>query len=242
MPKKNFRIILVGTEYELNLGAIARLMANFGQSPLYLVNPQCEIGFTARMHAKHATKILEKAKICSSIAEAAKGCSFVIGTTGVLRRHRKALRHPLPLEHLRARLAENNTPGPIAVLFGPEGNGLGEEDIKRCDVLVSVPTDPHYAVMNLSHAVAVVLYALVAQEKRMKSVRVPADPHELGFLKKAFDQLAGRYSHRLNDPAKTKLAFQRVLGRAVPDEVEVRAMLAVVHQALRELEGKKKQQ
>ncbi|MFH1095273.1 MAG: RNA methyltransferase [Candidatus Micrarchaeota archaeon] len=241
MAKPEFRIILVGTEYELNLGAVARLMANFGCSPLYLVAPACNpLGFTARMHAKHAVKILEKAVVCETLPKALEGCSFVVGTTGVLRRHKQALRHPLSLEQLRERMSKNKIPGTIAVLFGPEGNGLAEGHIKRCDVLMSIPASRRYPVLNLSHALAVVLYALIAQGRSLKSVCVPSDAREAEFLKKAFDRLASRYSPNLNNPEKTKLAFRRVLGRAVPDAAEVRAMLAVVHQALRELEAKKK--
>ncbi|MDE1798339.1 MAG: RNA methyltransferase, partial [Candidatus Micrarchaeota archaeon] len=166
---QKYRIVLVEPEYELNLGAAARLMRNFGLAPLYLVRPGASIGFTAKMHAKHAADLLEGAVVCKTLDKALGGCSQVVGTTGVLRRHRHALRHPLMLEEFRKMQAEKKPDAkPIAILFGREGIGLSEAEISRCDVLITVPTTAKYPVMNLSHALGVVLYALCAQEKKVK--------------------------------------------------------------------------
>ena len=240
LSKPSFRIILVRTEYEMNLGSAARLMANFGQSPLYLVKPDCMVGFTAKMYAKHAGGLLDKAIVCDSLSQATKGCRMVVGTTGVLRRHRDALRHPLMLEEFRARVAEQKwkATDTIAILFGAEGNGLTEEEIKHCNMLITIPTTHRYPVINLSHSLAVVLYALTAQEKKLRHRGEAADPKELRALADTFDMLTDRYSSNLRDPAKVKLAFRRVLGRSVPDRVEVGALMAVLRQAWRELERK----
>jgi tRNA/rRNA methyltransferase len=238
MSKPTFRIILVRTEYEMNLGSAARLMANFGLSPLYLVKPDCMVGFTARMYAKHAGGLLDKAVVCKTLAEATRGCSLVVGTTGVLRRHKDALRHPLMLEEFRARIAIQKwkKSDQIAVLFGAEGNGLTEDEIKACDMLITIPTVHRYPVMNLSHSIAVVLYALAGQEKKLRHRGEAADQKELRALADTFDMLTSRYSSSLRDPAKVKLAFKRVIGRSVPDRVEVGALMAVLRQAWRELE------
>jgi len=242
MARQKYRIILVEPEYEINLGASARLMANFSCSPLYIVNPKCQIGFTAKMHAKHATKILEKAVICKSLSQAISGCSFVAGTTGVLRRHRHALRHPLSLEQFRERLSEQKEAkskhGSIAILFGREGIGLSEKEIRHCDCLIHIPTSASYPVMNLSHSLAIVLYSLCAQNKKIKQPGKPAAKSELGYLNKTFDLFAQRYKRNLRNPEKTRLAFRRILGRAVPDETETRAVLGVLRQALKELQSK----
>jgi tRNA/rRNA methyltransferase len=224
----------------MNLGSAARLMANFGQSPLYLVKPDCVAGFTAKMYAKHASKLLDKAAVCQTLKEATKGCSLVVGTTGVLRRHRDALRHPLMLEEFREKIysQRQRSKAPIAILFGAEGNGLTEDEIKACDLLITIPTVHRYPVLNLSHALAVVLYALAGQEKKLKHHAEAADPGQVRSLADAFDMLTDRYSSRLRDSSKVKLAFRRVMGRALPDRVELGALAAVLRQAWRELEKK----
>ncbi|VVB56801.1 tRNA (cytidine(34)-2'-O)-methyltransferase [uncultured archaeon] len=238
MPKPKFRIVLVRTEYEMNLGSAARLMANFGQSPLYLVKPDCMVGFTARMYAKHATKLLDKAVVCDTLAQATKGCSLVVGTTGVLRRHKDALRHPLMLEEFREKVyGQTWKPGQeIAILFGAEGNGLTEAELQACDTLITIPTVKRYPVMNLSHALAAVLYALCGQQKKVRHIRQAATEVEKKALEESFERLAGRYPLRERD--KVKLAFRRVLGRALPDQMETRGLLMVLRQALEELEKK----
>lgn len=241
MPSHSFRFILVEPEYELNLGAAARLMRNFGQSPLYLVKPNCLIGFTAKMHAKHATDILDNAILCERLEEALEGCSLVVGTSGVLRRHRDALRHPLTLDEFRGRMQrlQPNPKHPIAILFGREGNGLNEAEIARCDVLITIPTRKRYPVMNLSHALGVVLYALTAQEKKVKALTT-APAQEARFLRQTLDELVDYFAPKLRDPQKTKLAFKRILGRAVPDDGETKAAVAVLKQALEGLRHPKK--
>ncbi len=239
--KPSFRIILVRTEYEMNLGSAARLMANFGQSPLYLVKPDCMVGFTAKMYAKHAAGLLDKAVICNTLAEATRGCRMVVGTTGVLRRHRDALRHPLMVEEFREMVAGQKwkATDTIAILFGAEGNGLTEDEIKHCDALITIPTTSRYPVINLSHSIAVVLYALIGQQKKLRHRGEAADAAQAKALADTFDLLTDRYASNLRDPPKVKLAFRRVLGRAVPDRVEVAALMTVLRQAWRELEKKK---
>ena len=62
MPE--FRIILVEPEYEINLGACARLMKNFDFPELWLVNPKADVkGKEAVKFAKHSKEVLENAKI-----------------------------------------------------------------------------------------------------------------------------------------------------------------------------------
>lgn len=239
--KPHFRFILVRTEYEMNLGSAARLMANFGQSPLYLVKPDCMVGFTARMYAKHATRLLDKAVICDTLAQATKGCSLVVGTTGVLRRHKDALRHPLMLEEFREKIyGQRHSPhAPIAIILGAEGNGLTEDELKACDTLITIPTVHKYPVMNLSHALAAVLYALCGQQKKISHIRQAPSDGEMNALEATIERLISRYKSKMREPDKVKLAFKRVMGRSMPDKIETNGMLMVLRQALNELEKKK---
>ncbi|VVC01929.1 23S rRNA (guanosine-2'-O-)-methyltransferase RlmB [uncultured archaeon] len=236
-----FRFILVRTEYEMNLGSAARLMANFGQSPLYLVKPDCMVGFTAKMYAKHATNLLEKAVVCDTLAQATRGCSLVVGTTGVLRRHKDALRHPLMLDEFREKIygQRHKAGSPIAIVFGAEGNGLTEAELKACDTLITIPTVHKYPVMNLSHSFSTVLYALCGQQKKISHIREAATEGEKKALMQTFERIISHYRSRLREPDKIELAFKRVMGRAMPDKVETNGMLIVLRQALKELEHSK---
>ena len=109
------------------------------------------------------------------------------------------------------------------------------KEIEDCDYLVHIETDKEYAVLNLSHAVAVVLYALGTRKmKRTRERRLQGREKEL--LIDMFKSLVGRYNFR--NPKRCEVAFRRIIGRANPTEKEGRSILNVLRVALEELEGR----
>ena len=155
------RVVLCEPEYEMNVGAVARAMANFSFSELFIVAPKCNpLGFDAIKYSKHARHILEDAKVCKTLAQATAGCKYSVGTTGVIFRHfKQTLRSPISIRCFAKKLGSIGE-GKIALLFGNEGIGLTEAQVSACDFLVTIPTSDAYSVLNLSHAVAICLYEL----------------------------------------------------------------------------------
>jgi len=184
-----FRFILVEPLYEANLGAAARLLANFGQKQMHLVNPDCHLGFTATMHAKHAKNLLKKAKIYKNIKSAIKGCSLIVGTTGVKVRNKTTVRHPLSIKKFSQYLQEQRIKGEVAILFGREGIGLNEDEIAMCDLLVTIPTDKKYPILNLTHAIAIVLYELTARSRQIRHTKKLPAKNEFAYLKNLISKL-----------------------------------------------------
>jgi len=149
-------VVLVRPENDGNIGAVARVMANFGVSDLRVVGRE---GWSeeARNRAKHAQWVLEGANTFDSIGDAASDCSLVVGTSGMRESGAKTVfRHFLHPEDLPSRVRDMDSR--VALVFGPEGNGLLNEELNMCDLLVSVPTWEGYPILNLSHAVAIILY------------------------------------------------------------------------------------
>jgi len=75
----------------------------------------------------------------------------------------------------RHKLAPRVSPGKtmeggVALLLGREDFGLFEEELARCDLLVTIPASREYPILNLSHAAAILLYelALVRYETRRR--------------------------------------------------------------------------
>ena len=81
MPR--FRVVLVNPKTDGNVGAVARIMGNFGFKELWLVDP-CEITDEARKRAKHANHILDEARVVDSLDEALDSVSMVVGTSGIV--------------------------------------------------------------------------------------------------------------------------------------------------------------
>ncbi|MCX8163023.1 MAG: RNA methyltransferase [Candidatus Micrarchaeota archaeon] len=157
---EKFRIIFVEPEQEINLGLSARVMDNFNIRSMYLINPKCSLGFSAIMYAKHAKRIIKNAKIYSKLEDALKGCDLVVGTSGVINKYTDISFGPIELKQFKKILEERKTKKPIAILFGRESTGLNREEIKLCDVLVHIPTSKRYPVLNITNALAIVLYEL----------------------------------------------------------------------------------
>ena len=234
---QRFRVVLVEPEYELNVGAVARAMKNFGFSDLVFVNPKCNpTGFDAIKYSKHARELLESAKTVRSLSSATKGCKFSVGTTGILYRHwNETFRTPISLCDLRNKLKEQPE-GRIALVFGNEGIGLSEKHISTCDLIVTIPANKEYPILNLSHAVAIVLYELSGLPVLGFT---PSGEAEKEQLVKAFSLLVARYSKIMRNPRKVKVAFRRMVGKAMLTDKECASILGVLRRTVRELEGKK---
>lgn len=151
------RVVLVGVEGAVNLGFVARTCVNFGVEELYLVKPQASIDEALRYAAK-AKNYLQNAVIVDDLEEAIKGVDLVAATTAKGFSVGDALRQAVPIRGFIEEIA--GKVNYLAVLFGRESTGLTREELSKADVLVTIPANPEYPVLNLSQAVAVVLWEL----------------------------------------------------------------------------------
>jgi tRNA/rRNA methyltransferase len=154
-------VVLVSPRNPLNIGAVARAMANFGLNRLAVVAPY-EPHWREARSAVGAEALLQNARQTESLAEAVAQSTLVIGT-GTLT-HRKPEQPVVSLPDLVPLvLQEVNRGGRISLVFGPEKHGLTRDDLSRCHALVEIPTDPLQPSMNLAQAVAVCLYELATR-------------------------------------------------------------------------------
>jgi len=164
---KNFSVILVEPIYEGNIGSVARAMMNFGFKNLVIVNPPL-IGIDAMKFAVHAKEIVQNAKIFNSFDEMAENFDLLIGTSAGIAGDKNFIRTPIPSSKIGNVL---NVDGKIGIVFGREDFGLLVQEIEKCDVLVTIPTENEYKSLNLSHSVAVILYELV-REKNLRGTNL----------------------------------------------------------------------
>ncbi|HYS71685.1 MAG TPA: RNA methyltransferase, partial [Thermoplasmata archaeon] len=142
-------IVLVAPKNEGNVGAVARAMKNFGAHRLVLVDP-CPIGDEARRRAMQGGEVLERAVTAASLDDALRRADLVAGTTGIATAsEKKFLRIAVDPREFGERVAAVD--GTVAILFGREDFGLLDEELARCDLLVSIPANPEYPILNLSH-------------------------------------------------------------------------------------------
>jgi tRNA/rRNA methyltransferase len=138
-----------------NLGAVARVMANFGLGELVLSDPQThDFRGVERLGVK-ADPVLERFAVAATLEEALGKVVYAVGTTS-----RSALKRlqPLTPEQAVERLAQHAARGPVALVLGGEKRGLSDEDLSRCHDALVIPTSALQPSMNLSHAAAVLAY------------------------------------------------------------------------------------
>src|SRR5258707_5373092 len=151
-------VVLVSPRNPLNIGAVARAIANFGFVHLSVVAP-FEANWREAKSAVGAPELLENAREFATLADGVADCAFVAGT-GTLT-HRKPDQRVISLPELGPILEQELARGGrVALVFGPEKHGLTREDLSWCHVLVEIPTDPGQPSMNLGQAAAVCLYEL----------------------------------------------------------------------------------
>jgi TrmH family RNA methyltransferase len=234
----DFRVVLVEPEHEGNVGAVARAMGNFAFDDLCMVNP-CPLGDEALKRAKHAGHILSKAAIVDTLDEAVKGCSLVVGTTGVVTHGpRRYIRIPMPARELAAKTAGYE--GRIALLFGREGLGLTQDELARCDLLAHVPSSDEYPTLNLSHAVSIVLYELYQTRGHRLSRNPVSSEEERELLHKYFARLLVAIDYPEFRRENTATMFRRMMGRSVPTKWEFYTIMGVIGDAARIIEKHKR--
>ena len=150
------RFVLVNTSHAGNVGATARAMKVMGFSDLVLVKPRfadvtCHEEAVAM--ASGAADILVRARVVETLAEALQGCTYACATAMTPRDFGPPT--AAPREHLVPLAASGHR---VAFVFGPERTGLANDDVYRCQVCLSVPTNPAYGSLNLSQAVQVLAY------------------------------------------------------------------------------------
>ena len=202
-------IVLVAPIYEGNVGFAARVMKNFGFPHLVLIDP-CPLGEEAKARASHAQDVLKAAEVCT-IEDVFARSNVVVATTGTVSKSVcHAMRMPFYTpEELRERLRDAG--GRISILFGRENWGLSNEEVKRSDIICTVPTTVEYPILNLSHAVGVVCYEL--SDLPLPSYSL-ASPTDMGYLYRHIDRYLDTIHHPAFKRENTMILIRRILGRA----------------------------
>jgi TrmH family RNA methyltransferase len=202
-------IVLVAPLYEGNVGFAARVMKNFGFNRLVLVDP-CNLGDEAKARASHAQDVLGNAEVCT-IEDVFARSSIVVATTGQVS---KSVCTPMRMPFYSPReLREHigTAEGRVSILFGRENWGLNNDEVKRSDMICTIPTAGEYPIMNLSHAVGVVCYELA--NLPLPQYRL-ASPSEMGHLYRHIDRFLDSIHHPAFKRENTMIMIRRILGRA----------------------------
>ncbi|MBU58842.1 MAG: tRNA (cytosine(32)/uridine(32)-2'-O)-methyltransferase TrmJ [Alcanivorax sp.] len=247
------RVVMVETTHPGNIGAAARAMKTMGLADLRLVAPKIYPSAEATARASGAGDILANARVCADLDEALEGATLVVGTSARLRRVPWPCLTP---RQLTAQLQHEPDDTRIAVLFGREDRGLTNEELHRCNLHVTVPTNPDYGVLNVASAVQLLAYelrlALVGDEAeprgaRSKRATMPL-PEMFWDVEPASNQTVQGFLEHLErlmedsgfldpeQPGQVMTRMRRLFLRARPDKMEIsilRGTLVALEKRLR---------
>lgn len=148
-------VVLHQTRSPDNLGAVARVMANFGFSRLILSDPATYAFRGAERLAVKGETVLDRMAVARDLPEALTDCVYAIGTTSRTQLKGRAYLTP---EEAVGRLSQESARGRVALVLGGEQRGLSDEELAHCAEVLVIPTSDVQPSMNLAQAAAVLLY------------------------------------------------------------------------------------
>lgn len=210
---------------------MARAMANFGITDLALVNG-CEINDDGYARSKSGRPILENLKRFDTMEKALAECDIAIGTSGIKPEGDKRwFRAPKDVKTINELISERLNP---ALIFGRENYGLYREELALCEVTITIPTNPEYPILNLSHAVSIILYEIKRKEK------VKSPKKRKAVSQDEFERLVDRVMNMLEDSSyperrldRSRTTLRRLISRGNPDEGEYENLMGIF-KAIRE--------
>lgn len=243
------QIVLYQPEDVVNVASIIRVMSNFGLPHLRLVEPAAFDPYRIGGIAHHTEKLVAATQHFATLDEAVADCSLVFGTTG---RPRRTQRHVLTPRTAAPLLLEAARAGRrVAVLFGPEEDGLPNAALDRCHGIITIPTHPENRSLNLAQAALVVAYELwMAASQEGPDTAAPAqalppvaewDDLADGEAREAmFAALEAMLRSLYPDTSEARLTgamarLRAMLMRAAPRQAEARAFTNLCRHAARVL-------
>ena len=238
-------IVLVEPEIEGNIGAVARCLRNFGLHELRILRHAGEFSDETRNRAKHAQGVLDDCQIHHDWQSCFGDINLVIGTSGKREVGEKVqFRHFLLPTELGERLSE--VEGKVAIVFGPEGMGLTQEELRACDLLLTIPTWEGYPILNLSHTVAIVCYEwfqtllprVGAERSLPKTVHTERllDPELKREIRRRAEEIANASAKRDDQKLSTADTLSRVILRGMPTDDEAHRLLGVLDSATKAMQ------
>ncbi|KQP47493.1 RNA methyltransferase [Pseudorhodoferax sp. Leaf274] len=238
------RFVLIRTSHAGNVGAAARAMKVMGFDDLVLVAPRWPNVLRRQetiQRASGALDVLEKARIVETLDEALDGMDHLCATAMTPRDFGPPTRAPRP--HFEALLAPGAArPGGVAFLFGSERFGMANEDVYRCHVAMSIPTNPSFGSLNLGAAIQVVAYEW-RQALGGYAVESATAPHQSadarhlnGMLEHWREALVALDYLDPEAPKKLMPRLNQLFNRAQPSQEEIHILRGIAKAMLKTAE------
>ncbi len=232
----NAAIVLMEPKYPENIGAAARTAMNMGIPRLIVVRQEApDREKMLRLATHKGAELIDRLERHLTLEAALAPFSYVIGTSARAGRKRRLEKTPRDMaEIVPPLLAENK----VALLFGPEHRGLTNDDLKFCQLTVTIPT-ADFSSLNLAQAVAILshelFYGALSAGRKLEGRYQPrlADTRELEGMYAHVEQLLSRIGFlKTEDTSYWVRNIRRFLGRVGLRSKEARIIRGICRQFL----------
>jgi TrmH family RNA methyltransferase len=158
-------LILVEPGLPGNLGAAMRVAANFGVPRIELVRPSISPADPEVLSWACGAETLVDCRQWTSFSDATADYRTLAASASA--RGREGLPVLGPREAVPDLLGRGL--GHAALVFGNESRGLRRDHLDRCDLVIRVPTEPAFPVLNLAQAVAILVAEVRLADPRLGS-------------------------------------------------------------------------
>lgn len=228
-------VALVEPQGHVNVGHVARLMKNFGHKKLYFVKPNFDRS-EAMKYSTHGKDVLAAAKTIT-LKQLEKKFDVLIGTTAIRATSRlNILREAIDAEEL-ARIVNDGDGKDFCILLGREASGLNNEELAMCDLVALIDTKTKYRTMNVSHALAVLLYEISKSkpelpDKRTKKNMKSASQHDIDLVLQYVAKVADAGNYDLHKKPLLEAAVKKLLARSMPTEKDAMLLVSLFRKSL----------
>ncbi len=232
----NLVVVLHQPQDLVNVASVVRAMKNFALRDLRLVSPAAEIDRRRVTGIAHGSDdILRRVRLFDDLDAALADRTYVAGMTA---RQRAAKRNVLRPREAALDLVHAALEGKAALLLGREDRGLTNEELDRCHRIITIPTNPDYAALNLAQAFTVMAYELFAARdsspfKRPRRTAEPAtheDSEEL--FRSAHAALEAIEFFKTRQTASIMRTVREVVHRTPMDKRETKLFRAMCYEVL----------
>jgi len=232
---KNIIVVLHQPRDPRNIGAVVRAMLNTGVHHLRLVDPcpfEPEV-ITAVAHRPEP--VLANLAVYPDLQQAIADIQHLVGTTD---RPHPNLPWRTDIRQWAGEIRQRATRfGPVAILFGSEGNGLSRRELSLCHEIIGIPMAPEYPVLNLAQAVLITLYELQQASPLPVSppiIEPPAPLAVLDTLASVFDELIAATSFvKSGNGQALRHRLRAIISRAALSERDAAILTALLREAVR---------
>lgn len=201
------RVVVMEPGGSVNIGSIARAMANFGYVDLVLVGPDItdDEGRGSRV-AMGGLGVFNTRRAVHTLEEALAGCGLVIGAT----RRARTDETCVDFREAASIAAKKSSTEKVALILGRERDGLTRDERNRCHILAEVPTvEGPAGSLNISHAAALLLCLVYCDSTALEHAPVA----DTGSLATEFDNLF-RKCGTWEEHGRTQIIFRGLVERA----------------------------